>query len=223
MCSEALVAAVCVRLFSDAPARFDTLRRVGVFIAGAVLVAPFVSSFPAAAAVSGLLHGTVLARVADPIFLERPDGAHAGAGHRDGHHLAIGQGRSTTFRRCIEAALLAVATVTVSVVVMAEPIHGASAIPGAPYTRAGAVPPIHPVGSRALRTRGHESLAAVPTAAGGGPTDPWPPVSRVAATSRRRDRHSDTHERRRHSARVPGGRLRRAATGQRGVDGSATV
>ena len=53
-CSEALVAAVCVRHFSDAPTRLDTLRRVVVFIAGAVLTAPFVSSFADAAAVAWL-------------------------------------------------------------------------------------------------------------------------------------------------------------------------
>src|SRR6266849_2964967 len=48
-CSEALLAAVCVRRFSDAPARLDTLRRVVVFIRGAVLFAPFVSTFADAA------------------------------------------------------------------------------------------------------------------------------------------------------------------------------
>ena len=55
-CSEALVAAACVRRFSDAPTRFDTLRRIAVFIGGAVLVAPFVSSFADAAVVSELKH-----------------------------------------------------------------------------------------------------------------------------------------------------------------------
>src|SRR5262249_10510803 len=44
-CSEALVAAACVRRLSDAPTRFDSLRRVLAFLVGAVLVAPFVSSF----------------------------------------------------------------------------------------------------------------------------------------------------------------------------------
>jgi len=53
-CSEALLAAICVRRFSDAPTHFDTLRRVVAFIVGAVLVAPFVSSFVDAAAVTAL-------------------------------------------------------------------------------------------------------------------------------------------------------------------------
>jgi len=55
-CSEALIAAVCVRWLSDAPARLDTLRRMVAFIAGAVFIAPFVSSFLDAAAVN-VLHG----------------------------------------------------------------------------------------------------------------------------------------------------------------------
>jgi integral membrane sensor domain MASE1 len=55
-CSEALLAAVGVRRFSDAPTRFDTLRRVAVFIVAAGLAAPFLSSFADAAAVADL-HG----------------------------------------------------------------------------------------------------------------------------------------------------------------------
>ena len=53
-CSEALVAAIGVRWFSDAPGRFDTLRRVAVFIVAAGLAAPFLSSFADAAAVATL-------------------------------------------------------------------------------------------------------------------------------------------------------------------------
>jgi PAS domain S-box-containing protein len=51
-CSEALLAALCVRRFSDAPARLDTLRRAMVFILGAVLFAPFVTTFADAALVT---------------------------------------------------------------------------------------------------------------------------------------------------------------------------
>lgn len=53
-CSQAVIAAAGIRWFSDAPARFDTLRRVTVFILAAGLVAPFLSSFPDAAAVTVL-------------------------------------------------------------------------------------------------------------------------------------------------------------------------
>ena len=51
-CSEALIAAVGVRWLSDTPARFDTLRRMTVFLVAAGLVAPFLSSFLDAAAVT---------------------------------------------------------------------------------------------------------------------------------------------------------------------------
>ncbi len=48
-CSEALIAAGGVRLLSDAPHRFDTLRRVGAFVVAAGLAAPILSSFADAA------------------------------------------------------------------------------------------------------------------------------------------------------------------------------
>src|SRR3954470_713433 len=51
-CSEALIAALCLRRFSDAPARVDTLRRAVTFIVGAAILAPFLSSFADAAAVA---------------------------------------------------------------------------------------------------------------------------------------------------------------------------
>ena len=85
-CSEALIAAVAVRSLSDAPSRFDTLRRMTAFIIGAVLAAPFVSSF-ADAARGGRLQGrAVLAGVAHPILLQRAHRAHARARHRRGDH-----------------------------------------------------------------------------------------------------------------------------------------
>jgi len=53
-CSEALIAALCVRRFSDAPARLDSLRRVVVFILGAVFLATFLSTFADAALVTAI-------------------------------------------------------------------------------------------------------------------------------------------------------------------------
>jgi two-component system sensor kinase FixL len=50
-CSEALIAAGFIRVFSDAPLRFDTLRRAFVFVLGAGLIAPLLSSFADAAVV----------------------------------------------------------------------------------------------------------------------------------------------------------------------------
>ncbi len=51
-CSEALIAAVGVRAFSDAPHRLDTLRRMLAFVLLAGILAPFLSSFPDAGAVA---------------------------------------------------------------------------------------------------------------------------------------------------------------------------
>ena len=51
-CSEALLAAVGVRAFSDAPHRLDTLRRMLVFVLMAGIAAPFLSSFLDAGAVA---------------------------------------------------------------------------------------------------------------------------------------------------------------------------
>src|SRR5882672_506197 len=55
-CSEAVIAAGGIRLFSDSPTEFDTLRRVVVFVGAAGLAAPILSSF-ADAAVFHLLEG----------------------------------------------------------------------------------------------------------------------------------------------------------------------
>jgi integral membrane sensor domain MASE1 len=51
-CSEAVIAAGGLYLLSDAPWRFDTVRRLMAFFAAAVIVAPVLSSFADAAAVA---------------------------------------------------------------------------------------------------------------------------------------------------------------------------
>ncbi len=75
-CTEAFVAFLVLRRLGDLPARFDTLRRTAVFIVGAVLLAPFLSSFADAGVRAVLqaapywpawrtrLHGNVLAQLA---------------------------------------------------------------------------------------------------------------------------------------------------------------
>ena len=52
-CSEALIAATVIHRFNDRPAQFDTLRRVTVFLLGAVVLAPTISSFLDASVVAG--------------------------------------------------------------------------------------------------------------------------------------------------------------------------
>ena len=51
-CSEALLAAGGLRWLSEAPTRFNSLRRVGIFLAVVVFAAPFLSSFLDAGVVS---------------------------------------------------------------------------------------------------------------------------------------------------------------------------
>ena len=53
-CFEALIAAGGLYLLSDAPRRFDTLRRLVVFLAVAVIAAPLLSTFADAAVVTWL-------------------------------------------------------------------------------------------------------------------------------------------------------------------------
>jgi signal transduction histidine kinase len=134
VCSEALIAAVFVRRFSDAPTRFDTLHRVGVFIAGAALIAPFVTSFAGAAAVSGMLDAPYWAAWRTRFFSNVLTQLTLAPSIVTIVSLRSVWGGSTALRRYIEAAVLALTTVIVAVVILAEPIQGASDIPGAPYT-----------------------------------------------------------------------------------------
>jgi C4-dicarboxylate-specific signal transduction histidine kinase/integral membrane sensor domain MASE1 len=133
-CSEALVAAVFVRRFSDAPTRFDSLRRVAVFIMGAVLVAPFLSSFADAAVVSQLKHAPywlvwrtrfIANALTELTLVPAIVGVvTARSSWRPGIPL----------RRYVEAGLLVLAMTTVGAVVMEGLAHGPSTIPGSPYT-----------------------------------------------------------------------------------------
>ena len=133
-CSEAFLAAVGMRWLSDVPVRFDTLRRVVVFIVVAVFLAPLLSSFADAAAVTmlrdesywlvwrtrlfsnvltalTLVPALVLVITAGPAWL-----------------------RSVSRWRHTEAVLLVGALCTVGLVVFAGPIKGLDAIPDAPRT-----------------------------------------------------------------------------------------
>jgi signal transduction histidine kinase/integral membrane sensor domain MASE1 len=133
-CSEALLAAVCVRRFSDEPVRFDTLRRVGVFIGGAALVAPFVSSFLDAAMVSRIEQEAYWLVWRHRFFSNVLTELTLVPAIVTVSTLRLGWRGSSPPRGSIEAALLALATVAIAVVVMSEPVRDESVIPGAPYT-----------------------------------------------------------------------------------------
>jgi signal transduction histidine kinase/integral membrane sensor domain MASE1 len=131
-CSEALLAAACVRRWSDEPTRFDTLRRVFVFVAGAGVFAPFASSFLDAAVVTAfqgepywlvwrtrffsnvLTELTVAPAIVVAATSAWPWVRHASAGRK------------------IEAALLAIGLVTVSIVIFAGPPDNSGLLPELP-------------------------------------------------------------------------------------------
>jgi signal transduction histidine kinase/integral membrane sensor domain MASE1 len=127
--SEALVAAVGVRLLSDAPVRFDTLRRMMAFIVGAGLAAPFLSSFLDAAAVAtlqgqeywGVWRTRFFANVLTELTVASAIVMVAGSRR---------QWRDADPRRRAEAALLAVALVGTALVVFGS--GGLRATPGLP-------------------------------------------------------------------------------------------
>jgi signal transduction histidine kinase/integral membrane sensor domain MASE1 len=129
-CSEALIAALGVWGFSDAPGRFDTLRRMAVFIVAAGLAAPFLSSF-ADAAVVAILRGELYWQVWGTRFFSNvlteltlvPTIV-----------IVISAGpdwlRRATHRRRAEAALLAVGLLVTGGLVFEGPLT----LPGAPRT-----------------------------------------------------------------------------------------
>jgi two-component system, LuxR family, sensor kinase FixL len=122
-CSEALIAAAIVRSFSDRPDRFDTLRRMSVFIVGAVLAAPTISSFLDAAIVSqmtGEQYWTIWStRV--------PANALTGLTLVPPTVIFISSGwqrlRDAPRHRLIEAIVLGVSTAVIGVVVFGEHIY----------------------------------------------------------------------------------------------------
>ena len=133
-CSEALIAAVIVRRFSDAPGRFDTLRRAVVFIGGAGVAAPFLSSFADAGVVSWMQSGaywvvwrtrffsnvlTELTLVPAVVML-----------------VTAGPGwiRTASRSRRVEAGLLALSLAVAALVAFAGVSGGSGAIPGSPQS-----------------------------------------------------------------------------------------
>jgi len=133
-CSEALVAAISVRRFSDAPARFDTLRRMIVFIVGAGLLAPFVSSFADAGWVATLRgepywlvwRTRFFSNVLTELTLVPAIVAVVTAGPA--------WFRGAPRARQAEAALLAATLLGVGITAFVGPIEVSGAIPGSPLT-----------------------------------------------------------------------------------------
>jgi C4-dicarboxylate-specific signal transduction histidine kinase/integral membrane sensor domain MASE1 len=132
-CSEALLAAACVRRWSDEPTRLDTLRRVFVFVAGAGVFAPFASSFLDAGVVTAFqsepywlvwrtrFFSNVLTELTvAPAIVVAATSAWPWIRH------------ASTLRK-IEAALLAIGLGTVAFVVFADPSGTSGLLPELPH------------------------------------------------------------------------------------------
>jgi len=128
-CSEALIAAAGIRWASDAPTRFDTLRRMAVFVLFGGLVAPFVSSFPDAALISAL-QGESYALVWRTRFFSN---AAAALIIVPAIVIAVRNGlpnlRAATPRRYLEAGLLATALTLASFGTASDFLLGLPALP----------------------------------------------------------------------------------------------
>ncbi len=131
-CSEALLAAACVRRWSDEPTRLDTLRRVFVFVAGAGIFAPFASSF--------LDAGIVTAFRGEPYWLVWRTRFFSNVLTELTVAPAIVVAATSAWqwvrharaRRKLEAALLAISLVTVSVVMFAGRTGDSGLLPELP-------------------------------------------------------------------------------------------
>jgi signal transduction histidine kinase/integral membrane sensor domain MASE1 len=133
-CSEALIAALFVHRFSDAPARFDTLRRVAIFLVGAVFLAPFLSSFADAAVVTALRgepywlvwRTRFFANVLTELTLVPALVTVVTVG--------LAWCRRAGLRRQLEAAGLGIGLLVTAFIVFAGPISSLGSIPGWPGT-----------------------------------------------------------------------------------------
>ena len=133
-CSEAFLAAVGMRWLSDVPVRFDTLRRVVVFIVVVVFLAPFLSSFADAAAVTTLRDESYWLVWRTRLF----SNVLTGLTLVPALVMVITAGptwlRSASRWRHAEAVLLGGALCTVGLVVFAGPIKSLDTLPDAPRT-----------------------------------------------------------------------------------------
>jgi signal transduction histidine kinase len=132
-CGEALVAASIIGWVSDAPGRFDSLRRVLALVVGAVIVSPLVTTFLDASAVAvfrGEPYWTVWGRRLPSNALSGLTVVPAAVGVATAGWAWI---QTAPLRRKAEATALALALMAVGGVVFAG-LESELALPGAPYT-----------------------------------------------------------------------------------------
>jgi signal transduction histidine kinase/integral membrane sensor domain MASE1 len=133
-CSEAMIGAGIVRWFSDAPNRLDSLWRVSVFIVGAAVLGTFLSSFADSWVASHFLGNSYWTVFRTRFFsnvlteLTLPPVILGIASI-----VPLAQQRTTVLRR-LEAIILAVALVSLSMIAFAPTGRIFGQIPGAPRT-----------------------------------------------------------------------------------------
>src|SRR5262245_40274583 len=133
-CSEALLAALCVRQWSDGPTRFDTLKRVLVFVGGAGVFAPFISSFLDASVASSFLGEPYWLVWRARFFSTVLTGLTVGPAVIVAVTTGWNWVRRASVKRRAEAALLLMALLAVAVAVFAGPADRPSPILGLPHT-----------------------------------------------------------------------------------------
>ena len=222
-CSEALLAAACVRRWSDEPTRLDTLRRVFVFVAGAGVFAPFASSF--------LDAGVVTAFQGEPYWLVWRTRFFSNVLTELTVAPAIVVAatsawpwvRHASTRRKLEAALLAIGLVTVSVVIVRGPRGQFRPAPGIAPRAGRPLPAAHPLGGGALRPGRDHVFHARDDAAPDLGGHAWPRTVRGAPAVGERARAAALSERLRRAAHVPGRAHRGAPPGAAGARGAAAI
>ena len=187
-CSEALLAAIAVRILSDAPTRFDSFRRVAAFVAGAGLLAPIVSSF-ADAAVVDLVRGEYYwdvwrVRVFSNVLTELSVAPAIILGWPAFRSLV---GRRPSARSAAEPIAFVVVLIAVAVLVFGRP-GVRDALPGSPPTPIVLLLPVFGwgamrfgVGGVSAALLGSAIVASYETAAGLRPFATLPPTDSLIA------------------------------------------
>jgi two-component system, LuxR family, sensor kinase FixL len=123
-CGESILAAASVRRFSEDPARLDTLRQFGIFVAGVVVAAPLLTTFPDAAAVHWL-RGEPYWRVWANRFLSNMLAAVVVVPAVLSLAAVVRGVRHATPKRLAEALLLVVSFAAASLLATGRPLHSA--------------------------------------------------------------------------------------------------
>ena len=184
-CAEAGMAAALIYRWSDAPQRFDTLRRVSVFLVTALVAAPALSGFADAAAVALLRH--------EPYWLvwqrRLLSNALSALTLIPAAVTIFGEGapwlRGSELRQRLEAVGLAAALFAIGAAVFGGHAFLTAHLPGAPYTSLAFLMPVL-IWATVRFGPGGASLSLLATAllAIGAALSGWQPLGMIPAAER---------------------------------------